>query len=62
MEGITSRDKIDFSVMTDGEIFWYLQGKKQGHKEAKEDYEEIARERYEDHVRDVKPQEDYDYG
>jgi hypothetical protein len=58
MEGITIRDKIDFSLMTDREIFWYLEGKKQGHKEAKEDYEEIARERYEDHVRDFKEEED----
>lgn len=27
-------DNIDFSTMTPGEIFFYNEGKKQGHKEA----------------------------
>ena len=37
MEGITIKDDVDFSTMTQGEIYWYLEGKKQGHKEAKDE-------------------------
>jgi len=39
MEGIKAKDQTDFSKMTDNEVFWYLQGKKQGRQDQLDDQE-----------------------